>query len=78
MHHCSVANFPRLFRDDAVRGPFPAVTRDIVSRTRMGGGVDNAPGYHQKRRAAISPSDTHVPSLGVDDPYLPRVTSTEG
>ena len=71
MHHSSVANFPRLFRDDAVRGPLPAVTRDIVSRTRMDGGVDNVPGYHQKRRAAISASDTHVLSLGVDDPYLP-------
>ena len=72
MHHSSVANFPKLFRDTHAAGELPAVTPDLISRTRMDGGVDAIPGYHPKQRARILPESVAPQVLGPDDAYLPE------
>ena len=72
MHHSSVANLPRLFADEAQRGELPAVTHDLLGRTRMDGGTDNIPGYKPIQRAQICPKSEELPKLGSDYPYLPE------
>ena len=72
MHHSSVANFSKVFRDSHATGELPAVTPDIIARTRMDGGKDEPTGYYPKQRARILPEGVHPQVLGPDDLYLPE------
>ena len=72
MHHSSVANFPKLFRDTHAPGDLPAVTPDIIARTRMDGGTDTLAGYHPMQRARVLPEGVAPQVLGPDDLYLPE------
>ncbi|MDA8583320.1 hypothetical protein N9L68_03780 [bacterium] len=72
MHHSSAANFPKLFCDTQAPGEPPAVTPDIIARTRMDGGADAIPGYHPKQRAQILPEGVAPPYMGPGDAYLPE------
>ena len=71
MHHNSISNFPKLFRDTHDQGELPVVTPDIIARTRMDGGIDCIPGHHPKKRARILPDGVEPQELGLDDHYLP-------
>jgi len=71
MHHSSISNFPKLFSDTHGPGLLPAVTPDIVARSKMDGGEDIIAGYHPKQRARILHNGIAPEDLGPDDPYLP-------
>ena len=68
MHHSSVANFPKLFSDTHAPGLLPAVTPDIVARSKMDGAMDIISGYHPKQRARILPTGIAPKDLGPIDP----------
>ena len=73
-HHSSIEHLPKIFGQDQTAEPM-IVTKDMMRRCRMDGGMDAYTGYIQQKRALL----TDIPSLDLpkrlpaDDFYEPDV-----